>query len=316
VVLACKRTEPPPVREPSATAAASLASPASAAVPRPPEPTRLLELPGSAYSASLELDGEAAYLLTPEGAFRLVPGEPPRRLDIALGFASTLTHTAFVYWSEGKILSTPKNGGPSKVLAALPKQPQVFVASGEELAWVALDDDGSYALRTLAGGKPTQLFTSRGELSGLDLVGKSLYFVERPTDDSWRIGVVETTAGTPRFRPARHGRRPALLTGKDAIYYYDVDTSEIRRVSRDLSQDDSVLRDVICTPLYAAADVYCASVEGLFVVSSETHAPRILSYGRPGTITGVHADARWVVWTVDLGPNRLAVDLLPVAPGR
>jgi hypothetical protein len=312
-VFACSRAETPPER----TTQRPLGTTSLAQAPAPAaQPTRLIELATSAYPTSLALDGEAIYLLSPDAAYRLVPGEPPRRLEIALGFAATLTRSAFVHWSEGKLLSTPKSGGPSKVLARVSTPPQALVASGEAFAWVTRDDAGSYTLVTVEGNEPRVLFASRGELSALHLIDSSLYFLERPVEADWRVGVVPLGGGEPRFRPTRRGRRPALLTGTDAIFYYDVDAFQIRRLTLDLRDDEPVMSKVVCTPLAAAADVYCASVEGLFVVAPSTGTPSILSAGRAGTITFVVADARWVAWTVDLGPNRLGIDLLPAVTPR
>ena len=310
VALGCGRSAPPPEREKAPPPPPSASAPKKDAVPAP---TRLLELPISAYQASLAFDDDATFLLAPDAAYRLVPGEPARRLEVALGFAAALTRSAFVYWADGKLLRTPKTGGAPAVLARLEKQPQVIAAAGERFAWLSLDDDGTYAIRALADGKPRTLFSSRGETAGLNVVGSSAYFVERPTNDSWRLGVVSLDGGSPQFRAARTGRRPALLTGTDAIYYYNVGAFEIRRVSLDLHDDEVLLSNVVCTPLSAALDVYCASVEGLFVVSTATRTPRVLSYGRPGTITGVIADGRRVAWTVDVGANRLAVEQLPLS---
>jgi hypothetical protein len=310
LVLACGRSAPQPSHEKAPPPPA----PSAQKEPAVREPTRLIELPVSAYSTTLAFDEDAAYLLTPDAAYRLVPGAPARRLSIALGFASALTPSSFVYWADGKLLRTPKTGGDAEVLAPIAKSPQIIAASGERFAWLSLDDDGSYVVRTLVNGKPRELYSSRGEMAGLDVVGSSVYFIERPTNDTWRVGAAPLDGGAVRFRAARNGRRPALLTGTDAIYYYDVGALELRRLSLDLADDKSMMSNVVCTPLYAALDVYCASVEGLFVVSTATHAPRILSYGRPGTITGVIADARRVAWTVDVGPNRLAVDQLPIEP--
>ena len=47
------------------------------------------------------------------------------------------------------------------------------------------------------------------------MVRDAVYFVERPTPASWRIGVVRTSGGSPEYTKERSGRRPALLTGED-----------------------------------------------------------------------------------------------------
>ena len=142
----------------------------------------------------------------------------------------------------------------------------------------------------------------------------AVYFVERPTPGSWRLGVVRIAGGAPEYTTERSGRRPALLTGDDAIYFYDVDRFRVRKVSLDLRRDDDLATDLVCSPVHAARDIYCGSVEGLFRMKTPSFRPEVLTVGRPGSITNVRADALKVVWTLDLGPDRMAVDLLPVTP--
>jgi hypothetical protein len=199
-------------------------------------------------------------------------------------------------------------------VANLPHRPQYFVAWGEAFAWVSLGDDGVFAIQTLVAAEPKTLVSATGELSALNMIRDAVYFVERPTSGSWRMGVVRITGGSPEYTTARSGRRPALLTGEDAIYFYDVDRFRIRKVSLDLRRDDDVTGNLVCSPVHVARGIYCGSVEGLFAVERPSYEPRVLSHGRPGSITQVQSDAHKVVWTVDLGADRLAVDFLPVSP--
>lgn len=92
VGAACSRQSGSGGRNTSATASAPVARSASASsvasipdatVARAPglrartpvEPTVLLNLPTSAYSASLKVDDDAIYLLTSSTAYRIVPGD-------------------------------------------------------------------------------------------------------------------------------------------------------------------------------------------------------------------------------------------------
>jgi hypothetical protein len=277
-------------------------------------PQRLAELPISAYSTTLALDDDGAFLLAPRGAYRLLPGEPMRGIELELGNGATMTRSAFVFWSDGGIWSAPKTGGTPRRLAKLPQRPQYFVASGEAVAWVSSSEDGVHTIQTLAGAEPKVLVSAKGELSALNMIRDAVYFVERPTPKSWRTGVVRTTGGAADYTPERSGRRPALLTGEDAIYYYDVDRFRINKLSLDLRRDDDLVSEVVCSPLHVARGIYCGSVEGLFEITRPSHAPRVLSYGRPGSITNVVSDAHKVVWAVDVGPERMAVDMLPTTP--
>ncbi len=281
--------------------------------PSLPEPTRLAKMPISAYRTSLALDDEAVYLLTTNAAYRLVPGQPQQGIELDLGIGATLTQSAFIFWSKGAIWSAPKNGGVTRQIARFPHQPQYFVTSGESFAWVNQSDDGLYTIQTLSGPKPRVLVSSTGEISALNMIGESVYFVQRPTDGTWRIGSVRITGGEPAYSTERKGRTPAMLTGSDYIYYYDVDKSEIRKLLPDLHQEELELRDFVCSPINVASRIYCGCVEGLFEVSKEDHKPRVRMYGRRGSITNIRSNAKLVAWTFDAGPEMLAVEMLPVA---
>jgi hypothetical protein len=314
LLLACGRNTSPSQRSVSASSATTTRIPTPHRPLAPIEPKRLAELPISAYRTTLALDDDSTYLLSPHAAYRLVPGEPLRGIELELGSGATMTRSAFVFWSEGGIWLAPKTGGTSRRAANLPQRPQYFVASGDAFAWVSLSDAGVYTIETLAGGEPKTLVSAKGELSALNMVRDAVYFVERPTPKSWRTGVVRTTGGAPEYTAERSGRRPALLTGEDAIYYYDVDRFRVRKLSLDLRRDDDLAGDLVCSPLHVARGIYCGSVEGLFEITTPSHTPRVLSYGRAGSITNVVSDAHKVVWTVDLGPDRVGVDMLAAKP--
>lgn len=300
---------------PPTSAVSAVSAPASDAA-RLVEPTRLIELPISAYSASLASDDDAVYLLTASAAYRLVPGEPGRRLELELGVGAVLTPSAFIFWSRDAIWRAPKTGGVTRPIAKLSPQPQYFAASGEDVAWVTLSGDGIYSIQTLQGDKPRVLVSSRGELSALNRIGSAIYFVHRPTADTWRIGRVEASGGAPHYAPDKRGRRPSMLSFADQLYYYDVDSSEIRSLSLDLRHEETRTRKLVCSPISVASAIYCGCVEGLFQVSKQSHEPRVLVHGRPGSITNIVADSRRVAWIADIGAEKLAVDLLPAPSPR
>lgn len=314
LTLACGH-EPKP--SPTRSASSSSASSSSASLPTPsarraiPSPTRLATLPISAYQATLALDEDAAYLMTSNAAYRLVGGEPPQGLRLDLGFGSVLTRSAFVFWSDGVIWSAPKQGGPSRDLARFPHQPQYFVSSGDALAWVDQSDEGLYTIQTLDGRKPRVLLSSSGEIRALVMIGESVYFVQRPTDDTWRIGFVRLAAEEPVYATAKKGRAPAQLTGSDAIYYYDLETKRILRLSLDLRQEEEQLKELVCSPIHVSSRIYCGCVEGLFDVGKDSHQPRVLVHNRPGTITSVTSNSKTVAWITDTGSDQLGVDFLP-----
>lgn len=262
------------------------------------------------------MDDDAVYLMTSNAAYRLVQGEATQGLRLDLGIGPVLTRSSFVFWSNGAIWSAPKEGGPARELGKFPHQPQYFVSSGEAFAWVDQSTDGLYTIQTLDGRKPRVLLSSVGEIRALDMIGDSVYFVQRPTDDSWRIGFLHRDGREPRYTVARKGRAPSQLTGSDAIYFYELDSKRILRLSLDLRQEDVQLTDLVCSPIQTSTRIYCGCVEGLFDVGKDTHQPRVLVYNRPGAITSVTSNSKAVAWTVDVGAEQLAVDFLPASVGE
>jgi hypothetical protein len=309
--LACERRTNPTQSHSAPSAVAVPVATSSAQAPKFVEPTRLARLPISAYRATLALDDEAAYLLTSNAAYRLAPGQPPHGIELELGIGSVLTRSFFVFWSKDVIWAAPKQGGMLRQLAKFPHQPQYFVASGDSFAWIDLGDDGQYTIQTLEGKKPRILVASTRELSALNMIGDAIYFVQRPTDATWRIGVVRTSGAAPEFGSERSGRRPAMMSGIDRSYFYEVDKSEIRvLLSPDPAREEVLLSNFVCSPIHVSDRIYCGCVEGLFEVPLESKKPHILSYGRPGPITNVASNSKMVVWTVDVGADELAVDML------
>lgn len=297
----------------SQSSASAQARPGSgtSVTPQLSEPLRLAELPVSAYHATLAMDDEAVFLLTQTAAYRIVPGQAPQGLKIELGVGPALTPSAFIYWSKGAIWKTPKEGGDAVKLAKFPHQPQYFASYGEQFTWIDLSDDGTYSIQTLHGDKPRVLLSSRGELAALNMIGSRAYFVERPTDSTWRPGVVTIEDGKPTYGTERKGRRPSMFTGSDATYFYEVDKNEIRRISDDVQKDEVLLSEFICSPLHVSQQIYCACAEGLFAVSKDTHKPTILAGKQAGPIPYVMSNSKWVAWLVDSGSDKLTVNLLP-----
>ncbi|HKO48719.1 MAG TPA: hypothetical protein VJV79_13400 [Polyangiaceae bacterium] len=274
-------------------------------------PKRLATLPISAYRTSIAVDDEAVYLMTSNAVYRLVDGEPSHGIQLDLGTGPVLTRAAFVYWSNGSIWSAPKQGGVARELSKLPHQPQYFVSSGNAFAWVDQSDEGLYTIQTLEPRGPRVLLSSLGEIRALDMIGEVVYFVQRPADDSWRIGLVRLGGSGPEYGITKRGRAPSQLSGLDGIYYYDLDTNQILKISPDLRHEQVQLKDLVCSPIHVSSRIYCGCVEGLFDVTKDTHQPRVLVYDRPGTITSVTSNSKAVAWTVDVGPDQLAVDMLP-----
>jgi len=286
------------------------------AKPKPaelPAPTRLASLPISAFSTSLAQDEDAVYLLTGHAAYQLIEGQPAHGIRLELGVGAVLTASAFVFWSEGGIWRAPKQGGVTRRLGKFAHQPQYFVASGEAFAWIDESEEGLYTIQTLVAGQPRVLASSKGEIRALNMIGNAVYFVQRPSDTSWRFGVVRMDGGAPEYATERTGRAPALLAGVDALYYYDLDQSKILQRSLDLRSEQTELSDLVCSPIHVSSRIFCGCVEGLFQVSKDTHQPTVLARGGAGSITSISSSSKLVAWTVNLGQDQLAVDTLPIS---
>jgi hypothetical protein len=307
LLAACSRGSP---RSPGEPATARAAAPAAKLV----APTRLLSLPVSAYTPSLALDGETVYLLTRDAAYRLVAGKPPRRTELDLGIGPVLAESGITFWSKGAIWNAAKEGGSVWRVATVPKQPEYFVASSAGIAWLDRADDGAYRLQTLDGQKARVLVAQQGEISAVHMVHDRVFFVTRGKDNSWRIGGVHIAGGEPAYTESRTGPTPAQLAGTESVVYYDMDKSEIRQLTPDLKTEHVWLKDFVCSPIHEANHVFCGRVEGLFEVLADSHTPKPLVFGRHQTITLVRANAKQVVWIADVGPDQLAVEMLPVVP--
>ena len=197
-------------------------------------------------------------------------------------------------------------------VAALARQPEYFVASNAGMAWLDRAEDGLFRIQSLVGQKPRVLVADPGEISALNMVHEWVFFVLRAKDNSWRIGRVHVVRGEPDYTASRTGPTPALLSGTESIVFYDMERSELRQLTTDLKSEHVWLKDFVCSPLVEATNIYCGRVEGLFAVLAETLTTKFLWHGPRETITLIRANAKQVVWTVDMGPDQLAVDRLPV----
>jgi hypothetical protein len=314
---ACNRGSHRARSEPATSQAAEMAPRSSHSAANLPStelvvPTRLLSLPESAYSISLALDGEVAYLLTRSAAYRLAAGKPPQKIELDLGIGPVLTDSGFVYWSKGAIWNAGKDGSHPRRLAALPGQPEYFVASHEGMAWLDRGSDGLYKIQSLNGQKPRVLVADQGEISALNMIHEWVFFVLRAKDKSWRIGRVHVGSSKLEYTDSKTGSTPAMLAGTETPVYYDMGSSEIRQLNPDLKGEQIWLRDFVCSPIHQARNIYCNRVEGFYEVLADSRETKLLWYGSRETITTIRANSKQVVWTVDTGPDQLAVNRLPV----
>jgi hypothetical protein len=317
LLLACSRGSHRTQSESATSRAAPAASSSSSSVANEPQdkvfaPTRLVSLPVSAYSTFLGLDGELTYLFTRNAAYRLAPDKPPQKIELDLGIGPVLADSGIVFWSKGAIWNASKDGASVWRVATLPRQPEYFVASSAGIAWLDRAEDGLFRIQSLDGQKPRVLVADQGEISALNMVHEWVFFVLRGKDNTWRIGRVHRARGEPQYTDSRTGPTPAMLSGTEDVVYYDMERSEIRQLSLDLKSEHVWLKDFVCSPICESTNIYCARVEGLFEVLASSRKTKFLWYGRRETVTYIRANGKQVVWTVDTGPDQLAVDMLRV----
>jgi hypothetical protein len=303
LMLACNRSAPRTQSQPAAPQAAVVQ-------PNPAMPTRLISLPISAYHPTLGLDGDVAYLLTSQAAYLLEPGKTPRRFELDLGHGAVLAESGIVFWSKGALWNAAKGGGSVWRLATVPKQPEYLVTSSEGIAWLDRVDGGDYRIQYLDGKKARLLLARPDEISAVTMIHDWVFFVQKGKGQSWRIGRVNIAGGEPAYTDSRNGPTPSQLGGTENVTYYDMQTSEIRQLTTDLKSEHVWLKDFVCSPMHEANNVFCVRVEGLYEILADSRTPKQLLFGPRQTITLVRANAKWVVWIVDAGPDQLAVDML------
>jgi hypothetical protein len=277
----------------------------------PREPLTLLELPASAYAATLAADGEAVYVLTSTAAHRVVPGQEPQRWEFELGHCPVLTGDHVVYWSEGAIRRVPKRGGESVVVASVPHAPQRLAAGRDRFAWLDHAESGSFTIQTLAGEKPRVVIAAQGAVAALAVHEERAYFVEE-TSGGFRLGAVSLGGGAPRYSPEHLSRTPAMLAVAEGVFYYDGPSSTVRRTTDDLQREHVVGRDVICSPIAVSNSIYCAQPGGIIELALDGGSPRVLVPSARGSITAFASLPAALVWLADGGENRLVLRSLPL----
>jgi hypothetical protein len=256
------------------------------------------------------MDDEAIYLLTSNVAYRIVPGQEPRQMPLDLGIGPALTTSNILFWSNGAIYQVPKSGGKRNKVGSVAHQPQYFVTSGTHFAWIDRSEEGVFTLQVLENNKPRVFYTATGSVEAMTMHHDWVFFVERAANATYRFGGVSIAGGHPVFTTPRAGRTPAMLTIEQDIYYYDGNTQTIRTLSLDFQREETIIREFICSPIAVADNVYCGRVEGLFELGKHAPTPRLLADVGRFSITTLTANASRVVWLSDLGPNKLALQML------
>lgn len=293
-----------------ATAASSIAPRSASTAPSPRSQVESLSrLELSAYTATLAADDRDIYVLTSHAAYRFGEGEAASHWVVELGDTPALASASFVFWLGGELRRVPKGGGPVEILARVPRAPRRLLASGEHLLWEEPERSTS-ALRTLDGSAPRTVYVATGTIEALALMDDQAYFVERD-QQRWRLGTVALGGGAARFTERRDSRAPALLATAGDVFYYDGPSSTVRRVRSDLSGEEVIARDVICSPLAVAERVYCAQLSLLFDLAREGGGARAMAMKRPGKITALVTTRTRLAWLLDVGENRAELEVLP-----
>jgi hypothetical protein len=246
-----------------------------------------------------------------------LPGKDPIRRELDLGFAATVTRHDYVYWSKGALWSVARSGKTSakpRLLVPVPEQPQRVVSDigGDELAWLEHSRDGHHAIVTMASSRAQRLYVSREPIDALMLLGDTVFFVERPSGEQWRIGRVSRSGEAPSFTAARPGRWPALLGGRHDVVYYDGNRRAVIALTRDLQQERTLGADVICSPLAAAANVYCANPDGIVELKAG-QAPRRVTERSRYLVAGLATFGERLALLSDVaraGQDQLAVSVV------
>jgi len=274
------------------------------------ETTELLTEAISPYTAGLFVDDYCIYLLTDHVAYRLVPGTSPEQIPLENGGAAAVTRSGIVYWSKGGIWQVPRTGGKPSRLASLAHQPQRFMAADDDFSWLDMPTRDHFLIQTLKHGKVRTLVDYQGRIETAAMDAGQVFFVQRDTASSWRIGSVSTGGSAPAYASPKTGPTPALLAVADDVFYYDLRSGEVRRLSADLSHEQTLLKGLVCSPLAVSVRIYCPNMEGMFELAQHRGAKPLPLFPSRRRITSVAASARYLAWLEDAGPNRLSLKMI------
>jgi hypothetical protein len=268
----------------------------------------------SSYAAGLVVDVDTIYLLTDRIAYRFAPGASPQQIPVENGGTAAVTRTDLIYWFQGAVWAVPKVGGKARRLAPLEHQPQSFMAAGDDFAWLDMPVRDHFQIQTLDGHSVRTLFFHAGRIETATMDAGRVFFVRRDTETSWRIGSVSVHGGDVRYASPKSGPTPAKLSVAGEVFHYDLNSGEIRKLSADLSREETLRNDLICSPIAVAAKIYCPNMAGLFELARQPGAKVVPIFPEPRTLAAVAASSRLLAWLVDAGPDRLALMTISLGP--
>ncbi len=278
-----------------------------------PRPTTLLELDESAYGKTLVVEGKTVFLMTPTAVRQWTPGAPPVETPLPCGTGPALTTADILFWTDGAIRAAPRAGGTARLLGTVDRQPLQLLASGNQFAWLDRDPQDKYTVLTLKKGAPQIIYNAGTAITSPIATAGRAYFVEQLAS-GWRIvGIPLQGKGKRVVSTTRAGRTPAMLAGRDDIYYYDLPSRSIRRLPLDLSREETVAEGVVCSPMAVAERIFCARVEGVFSVPLNGDPLTVLTAEPVGLVTTIAAGTDAVAWLNDTGANHLTLRMLPLS---
>jgi hypothetical protein len=269
----------------------------------------------SAYVAGLAVDADAIYLFTDRAAHRFIPGASPQQIPLENGTTAAATRTDLVYWSKGAIWQVPKVGGKARRIATLAHQPQYFLAAGDDFAWLDMPVVDQFQIQTLVDHNVRTLLYYAGRIETAAMDAGRVFFVKRESasTSTWRIGSVFVHGGDVLYAAPHIGPTPAKLAVAGDVFYYELNSGEIRRLSADLSHEEVLTKNLVCSPIAVSSSIYCANVEGLYQLAGHPGATVKPVFPDARRITAVAASSTLLAWLSDAGPDRLSLMMMPLS---
>jgi hypothetical protein len=268
----------------------------------------LYEREASAYHARLFVDEGSVVLVMQTGFTVFRPGETAREHDAPLGPVAVVSADSLIFWRAGALRQISFYGGDERDLAPLARSPQYLLASDSRPVWIHVDREAGSSLQTLSVEGIRTVDESPDRVCAAVVRDAVVYWILQSRDGSWRIGSVGLNGERGALTATHRGRPPAMLAlGPDGVYFYDGPERGVRKLSFDLTREDTVSSNVVCSPLVVSNRTVCAHVGGLFDIPGVGAAPRFLASERAGPITSTAATDERVFWVAEKGDHHLVV---------
>jgi hypothetical protein len=279
-----------------------------------PQVTTLYAQRASAYHAGLFADENAVVLISPGGFTTMVPGGAVEERAVDLGPIAVRQGGSVVFWRSGQLREIALSGEGERELAAVPRPPRYLLAAEGRLAWVQTDRTSGSSLRTLSGGNVRVVHDAEGRVCAAVMRGASVYWVVEGRDGSWAVERLGLDGQLRVSTAAHHGRPPSMLAlGEDGVYLYAGPQRGVVELSFDLAREDTLLPNVICSPIAVSSRVVCAQVGGLFEIARAGAPPRFLASEPAGPIAATAATHDRAFWVAENGEGHLVVRAAPLS---